>query len=45
MEEKIEYCNKKYGVGKWHFMTREEFIEAWKLDQEKRKIAQELSES
>lgn len=44
MEEKIAYCNQKYGEGKWHFMTREEFIAAMKLDQEKRMIEQELSE-
>lgn len=25
-EEKIEYCNKKYGKGNWHFMSKDEFV-------------------
>jgi len=25
-EEKIEYCNKKYGRGNWHFMSKDEFV-------------------
>lgn len=25
MEEKIAYCDAKYGKGKWYFMTREQF--------------------
>lgn len=44
MEEKIAYCNEKYGVGNWHFMTREELISALKFEQEKRMIEQELSQ-
>ena len=38
MEEKIAYCNEKYGVGKWRFMTKEELIQALRLEQEKRMI-------
>lgn len=26
-EEKIKYCNKKYGVGNWEFIDKETFIE------------------
>ena len=31
-EEKIEYCNKKYGEGNWHFMTHEEVLAALDRD-------------
>lgn len=44
MEEKIAYCNEKYGVGKWRFMTKEELIQALRLEQEKRMIEQELNQ-
>lgn len=44
MEEKIAYCNEKYGVGNWHFMTKEELVQALKLEQEKRMIKQELNQ-
>lgn len=35
MEEKIAYCNKKYGEGKWHFMSKKEFLDAVEMDREK----------
>lgn len=44
MEEKVAYCNKKYGVSKWHFMTREELVQVLKLEQEKRIINRELNQ-
>lgn len=25
-EKKIAYCNKKYGRGNWHFMSKDEFV-------------------
>ena len=30
--EKVAYCNQKYGVGNWHFMTKQEILEALKKD-------------
>lgn len=35
MEEKIAYCNKKYGEGKWHFMSKKEFLDALVMSREK----------
>ena len=35
MKEKIAYCDKKYGKGKWHFMSKEEFMKRIMLDKEK----------
>lgn len=32
LEEKIAYCNKKYGKGKWHFATKEELLELFQRD-------------
>ena len=32
LEEKIEYCNKKYGEGRWYFMTREEIKDQLRED-------------
>lgn len=35
MEEKIAYCNKKYGKGKWSFMSKKEFLDALEMIREK----------
>ena len=40
-EEKVEYCNKKYGKGNWKFMTREEVIAQLKFDMEMKKLAKQ----
>lgn len=40
-EEKVEYCNKKYGKGNWKFMTREEVIAQLRFDMEMKKLAKQ----
>ena len=32
LEDKIAYCNEKYGEGKWRFLTKEEVLEYFKAD-------------
>ena len=32
LEDKIAYCNEKYGEGKWRFLTKEEVLEYLKAD-------------
>ena len=32
LEDKIAYCNDKYGEGKWRFLTKEEVLEYFKAD-------------
>lgn len=32
LEDKIAYCNDKYGDGKWRFLTKEEVLEYFKAD-------------
>ena len=32
LEDKIAYCNEKYGEGKWRFPTKEEVLEYFKAD-------------
>ena len=32
LEDKIAYCNDKYGEGKWRFLTKEEVLEYFKSD-------------
>ena len=43
-QEKIDFLNRKYGVGKWHKMTKDEFVSCMLAKQEERRIAQELKE-
>lgn len=32
LEDKIDYCNKKYGEGKWRFLTKKEVLDLLKTD-------------
>lgn len=41
-EEKKAYCDAKYGVGNWYFMSKDELRECFRIEVEKRKIREEL---
>lgn len=40
-EEKVAYCNEKYGEGKWYFMDKEEFKQSFMEYQERRRLMEE----